>query len=116
MKAVHDVDLPGRSGPPRASKGAFPSLARRACGVVAVLLLPLPTSAAGPTAAELAFERNVRPILVEHCQGCHGPKKQMSGLRVDSRQALLAGGDNGPALEPGDPDASRLIQAVRHTD
>jgi mono/diheme cytochrome c family protein len=66
------------------------------------------------TPAEQAFERHVRPILVEHCQGCHGGKKQMGGLRLDSREALAKGGDNGAVVKAGDPDGSRLIQAVRH--
>jgi hypothetical protein len=61
------------------------------------------------------FERRVRPILVEHCLACHGPKKQMSGLRLDSRSGLLHGGDNGPAIHPGKPDQSTLILAVRHS-
>ena len=61
------------------------------------------------------FETNVRPVLVEHCQRCHGPKKQEAGLRLDSRQAVLTGGDNGPAIALGKPDESLLIGAVRHT-
>src|SRR5262249_59759733 len=60
------------------------------------------------------FEKRVRPVLAENCLSCHGPKKQMSGLRLDSREAVLAGGDNGPAIRPRDPDNSPLIQAVRH--
>ena len=61
------------------------------------------------------FETHVRPLLIEHCQRCHGPKKQEAGLRLDSRQAVLTGGDNGPAIVPGKPDESLLIGAVRHT-
>ncbi len=60
------------------------------------------------------FETNIRPLLVENCQGCHGPDKQKAGLRLDSRAAVLAGGDLGPAIEPGEPDASLLIDAVRY--
>src|SRR5262249_25777369 len=45
---------------------------------------------------------------------CHGPKKQESGLRLDSRAALLRGGAGGPVIVPGDPDRSRLLAAVRH--
>src|SRR6266540_6868853 len=68
-----------------------------------------------PTAEQTEFfEKHVRPVLAENCLSCHGPKKQMSGLRLDSREAVLAGGDNGPAIRPGDPDNSPLIQAVRH--
>src|SRR5687767_10427256 len=66
------------------------------------------------TPAEEQFEKHVRVILVEHCYSCHGPKKQMSGLRLDSRDAMLRGGDNGPVLKPGKPEASSLIQAIRH--
>ena len=60
------------------------------------------------------FEKQVRPILVEHCLSCHGSRKQMSGLRLDSRAALLQGGDNGPVVRPGDPEQSPLIHAIRH--
>ncbi len=60
------------------------------------------------------FEKQVRPVLAESCLRCHGQKKQSSGLRLDSRAALLEGGDNGPAIVLGDPDKSLLIQAVRY--
>jgi hypothetical protein len=70
-----------------------------------------------PTAEQLRFfETAVRPVLAEHCQKCHGEKKQWGGLRLDSRQALLAGGENGPVIVPGQPEQSRLIRAVRQTD
>src|SRR6516162_2396334 len=59
------------------------------------------------------FEKRVRPVLVEKCQSCHGPKKQQGGLRLDSRAGLLKGGDNGPVVQPGQPEKSTLIHAVR---
>ncbi len=62
------------------------------------------------------FERHVRPVLIEHCQRCHGPDKQESSLRTDSLSALLAGGDTGPAVVPGSIDKSLLIRAVRRGD
>jgi hypothetical protein len=81
-----------------------------------VLAVPAGTALARPlTPSEADFEKHVRPVLVEHCQRCHGGKKQMGGLRLDSREALLKGGDSGPAVVPGKADASRLIHAVRHT-
>jgi mono/diheme cytochrome c family protein len=85
-----------------------------------ILLAGQPGMAAEPgrpiTPPEADFvERRVRPILIEQCQNCHGPKKQMSGLRLDSREAMIKGGDNGPALKPGDPEHSALVHAVRHT-
>jgi len=60
------------------------------------------------------FEKEVRPVLVERCASCHGAAKQSGGLRVDSRAAILEGGDLGPSVVPGDPDKSPLIQAIRH--
>jgi mono/diheme cytochrome c family protein len=60
------------------------------------------------------FENRIRPILVEHCQECHGPEKQESGFALVSREALLAGGQSGPAVVPGMPDESLLVQAVRY--
>lgn len=59
------------------------------------------------------FETQVRPLLVDHCQKCHGVEKQQAGLRLDTREFVLEGGENGPAVVPQQPDASRLIDAVR---
>ncbi len=61
------------------------------------------------------FESRVRPILVDRCIKCHGPKKQSSNLRLDSREAALTGGDSGPSLVPSNPEESLLIQAVAQT-
>ena len=62
------------------------------------------------------FESRVRPVLVKHCQDCHGAKKQEGGLRLDSRDAWMRGGDRGEAIIAGEPDKSLVIQAVRHHD
>jgi cytochrome c553 len=59
------------------------------------------------------FEASVRPVLVESCFMCH-TKAEAGGLRVDSRDALLKGGNSGPAIVPGKPDESYLVLAVRH--
>ena len=59
------------------------------------------------------FEKSVRPVLANHCFECHGPQKQKAKLRLDSREAMLKGGESGPAIVPGNPVASILIQAVR---
>jgi mono/diheme cytochrome c family protein len=73
--------------------------------------------AAVPTAEQLRhFESAVRPLLIEQCQSCHGEKKQFAGLRLDSRAAILAGGDSGAAIVAGKPEESRLIRAVRQID
>ena len=61
------------------------------------------------------FESKVRPVLADHCLKCHGPTKQSGALRLDSRAGALEGGETGPAVAPGDPDGSLLLQAVRKT-
>ena len=73
----------------------------------------VPARAADPADPNDYFETNVRPVLVDSCVRCHGPKKQRGGLRLDSRAAALTGGENGPAVVPGKPGESRLVAAVR---
>ena len=75
-----------------------------------LLALPAPAAAQSP---EAFFEAQVRPLLAERCYSCHGVLGR-GELRVDSREALLEGGVSGPAIVPGDPDASLLIRSVRH--
>jgi len=68
-----------------------------------------------PADQEKYFEEMVRPLLAENCQECHGAKKQESGLRLDSRQAVIDGGDSGErAAVPGEPDRSLLVKAINH--
>jgi len=64
------------------------------------------------------FESKVRPLLVEQCFKCHSlnQKKHKGGLEVDSLAALLKGGESGPALVPGNPEKSRIIEAVKYTN
>ncbi len=59
------------------------------------------------------FEARIRPILAANCYECHGDDEK-GGLRLDSREALIKGGDSGTAIVPGKPDDSLLIKAVRH--
>jgi hypothetical protein len=89
-----------------------------------VVLLALEAGAAGVSGVSRAadeagfdfFERNVRPLLVERCYGCHSAnaKKLRGGLLLDTREGWMEGGDSGPAIEPGDPEASLLLRAVRY--
>lgn len=62
--------------------------------------------------ADTFFENEIRPLLAEHCFKCHGAKKQEAGLRLDSREALVKGGDTGPAIVPGKAVESHVIKAV----
>ena len=88
------------------------------CLSVALLLVTwfvATVAAAEPTKEDLAFfENRIRPLLVEHCQKCHGAKKQESGLRLDHREMMLAGGDRGAAVDLKDAGASLLLKAVKH--
>src|SRR5258708_31577270 len=63
---------------------------------------------------EAFFEAKIRPVLSASCFKCHGGEKVSNKLRVDSRAALLKGGRSGPALVPGQPDKSLLLQAMKH--
>src|SRR5436190_21404807 len=83
----------------------------------AVLLSPLVCAAvsAAPVEQREFFESKIRPVLASVCYDCHGPEKQKSGLRLDWREGLLKGGEHGPAIVPGDPEKSLLIQAIART-
>ncbi len=65
---------------------------------------------------EQHFERSIRPVLVTVCFRCHGGERTAGGLRVDSREALLKGGESGPAIIEGDTEHSLLIKAIRRSD
>ncbi|AMV37745.1 PSD1 and planctomycete cytochrome C domain-containing protein [Planctomyces sp. SH-PL62] len=84
-----------------------------------LVLLAGSARADDPDAARAEFfEAKVRPILVERCFGCHSAQAERlkGSLAVDSLEGLLKGGDLGPAVEPGKPDESLLIQAVGYED
>ncbi|MSU79798.1 MAG: DUF1553 domain-containing protein [Gemmataceae bacterium] len=62
------------------------------------------------------FERKVRPIFASHCNNCHSANtNSKGGLRVDDRNGLTVGGNRGPAIVPGEPGKSLLVQAIRKT-
>ena len=63
------------------------------------------------------FEARIRPVLVERCYECHNSAETAEGnLALDHRDGWATGGDSGPAIVPGKPDQSPLIQAIRHDD
>ncbi len=84
--------------------------------VVVVMLASL-ASAEEPQSQQsnqqISFHRDIRPILVEHCQGCHQPAKPMGGLVLTTYQGLLKGGESEePAIVPGKPEDSPLYTYV----
>ena len=60
------------------------------------------------------FERSIRPVLSQRCIECHGSAVQKSGLRLDSRKAVIEGGKNGAVVVLGNPNASKLISSIKH--
>src|SRR5688572_13615857 len=90
---------------------------RRLAFLMLLALASPATAAPGPDGVAF-FEAKVRPLLVKHCYSCHSAeaKKVRGNLRLDTRDGLLKGGPTGPAVVPGDPDKSLLIQAVRYDD
>lgn len=83
-------------------------------GVVTSLLFSTPICHAASDGD--FFENRVRPLLVSHCVECHGAKKQEGGLRLDSRDGWMRGGDRGTPIVAGQPEKSLLIQAVKYGD
>ncbi|NCX99252.1 MAG: hypothetical protein EBX35_11935 [Planctomycetia bacterium] len=74
---------------------------------------------AGPTlAGEIAFDRDVRPILAEHCFACHGPDAaaREADLRLDTREGAVADHAGVRAVVPGNGGASELVTRIRSTD
>lgn len=91
-------------------------LSERELGLVLGFIVALPCLSRG--AEDIAFfEREIRPVLVEHCYECHSTEKEFKGgLVLDSREGWAVGGDSGPAIVPGDVEGSLLIRSIRYTD
>lgn len=83
--------------------------------LAAFAMVPLAASAVA-TADTDFFEKRIRPLLAEHCVGCHGSEKQKGNLRLDSRSGWESGGDSGPAILPHNLDESLVWRAVSYTD
>jgi hypothetical protein len=91
-------------------------LAGAACALGGFALAVSPAPAADSPEGNAFFESRIRPLLIEHCYECHSTerKKLKGGLALDTREGIQKGGESGLLLEPGNPDASRLIEAVRY--
>src|SRR5262249_23018884 len=87
------------------------------CRTIFLLLAAVSTAAAQsiPANSPDFFEAKIRPVLIKNCYSCH-TTSQMSGLRVDSQEAITKGGKRGPAIVPGNPAGSLLLTAIRQTD
>ncbi len=81
-----------------------------------LMLIATPAFAASPSprAADVEFfETKIRPVLVEQCYSCHGEKKQSGELRLDSKAAIVKGGENGSPIVPGKAKDSLLVRAIK---
>lgn len=89
-------------------------------GPIRVMLLVVLLSGSALQAADdtgiAFFETSIRPLLVAHCQACHGPDKQESDLRLDTYAGIMTGGVTGPAVVAGEPKQSLLLTAVEYGD
>ncbi|BCX48520.1 hypothetical protein HAHE_24280 [Haloferula helveola] len=85
---------------------------------LSALFLALPLLGQGEESAEISFNRDIRPILSENCFHCHGPDSaaRESGLRLDTFEGAVEGGDTGPAIVPGRASESLLVEMIHSTD
>ncbi|MFT5050568.1 MAG: mono/diheme cytochrome c family protein [Chlamydiales bacterium] len=85
-------------------------------GISSIALLLVPGLEVHAQSDRDFFETRVRPLLSTNCVECHDQETDKGGLIVSTREALLKGGYSGPAIVPGAPDDSLLLQAMRHDD
>ena len=92
-------------------------LAGLGLGCVPALAQPTPDEAHDTARALELFENRIRPMLWQHCYGCHNSHETAEGgLAIDARQGLLDGGWSGPVIDLTEPDRSLLLLAIEHTD
>ncbi|MCA9056573.1 MAG: DUF1549 domain-containing protein, partial [Planctomycetaceae bacterium] len=102
MHLVRGNDLGGAAVAERAA------WAQRSCRALVTLMLGVLLTGMGPS-----YEREVRPLLKRRCLGCHGEQPELAGgLDLRLRRTAVAGGDSGPAIEPGNAAASLLMEQV----
>src|SRR5262245_13748569 len=77
--------------------------------LLAAMLVPLSAARADEA---IDYTRQIKPLLQARCYACHGGLKQKGGLRLDTAALAIKGGKNGVAIEPGDVEASALLDRV----
>ena len=94
----------------------FPASFQLCAGLAVWFWVAASISAAEPGAE--FFEQRIRPVLAGRCYKCHsaGGEKIKGGLVLDTREGMLKGGDTRPALVPGNPEKSLLIEAIHYTN
>jgi hypothetical protein len=99
----------------RAGNRSLSNIAFSLAGLV--VAAPLLSQQLNPDSLHL-FETKIRPVLATRCYGCHSAKaaKPQAGLLLDSQAGWKRGGASGAVIEPGDPDKSLLVRALRYRD
>lgn len=102
-----------KSFPRRAVEGSLKSAPEKDMPESAAVAAPAVTAE-----QERFFETKIRPVLANQCGKCHSARaeKLRAGLRLDTRDGALAGGESGPVIVPGDPESSLLVRAIRYVD
>src|SRR5438093_13069372 len=77
-----------------------------------VLLCTLRASVWAQAPAPEFFEKKIRPVLVNRCQACHNAKVKTAGLDLTSAEGVAQGGQSGPIVVAGDPEAGRLLKVI----
>jgi hypothetical protein len=80
--------------------------------VLFVTLAAAQTKLPPPANVRVDFEKQIKPLLAEKCHSCHSLEVQQAGLRLDSRQPAMRGGDYGPVIIPGNSAGSKLIRRL----
>jgi hypothetical protein len=111
------MDPKGAGSELQETRGAAP-LHLRSLRLLAALALagavtgPRALAAAPATAQPLGYARDIAPLFERWCVPCHGEHEVQGGLRLDSFEDALRGGDAGPVIVPGDPAASLLVAKI----
>jgi hypothetical protein len=85
--------------------------------MVLLVLVAMLVGVVGPAVSRdgadaVDYARDIKPVLMARCVSCHGAIQHKGGLRLDTARAMIAGGDSGPAIEPGHVEDSLLLDRV----
>lgn len=87
-------------------------MAKNIVWTLLTLSFPMVAHAQVAPATRVDYDKDVKPLLAQHCYACHGDEVQQAGLRLDRRQPALRGGDYGPVIVPGKSGDSKLIRRL----
>ena len=110
FEGPNEPSAPAATAPPSMLSHLFTRVFRIAAGLGVLILLAAGRSGAGAEADDLF--RGVAPILERHCLHCHSGEKAKAGLSLVDDQHALAGGESGPAIVPGKPSESSLLEMI----